>query len=56
MRFELTDEEWTAIKPMLLNKPRGVPPLNDRRVRQAVGGRDRFGSRWANTRLMHYNK
>jgi hypothetical protein len=25
MRDELTDEEWTAIKPMLPNKPRGVP-------------------------------
>ena len=25
MRYELTDHEWTAIKPMLPNKPRGVP-------------------------------
>jgi transposase len=24
MRYELSDYEWTAIKPMLLNKPRGV--------------------------------
>ena len=24
MRYELTDDEWTAIKPMLPNKPRGV--------------------------------
>jgi transposase len=24
MRYELTDEEWTPIKPMLPNKPRGV--------------------------------
>ena len=31
MRYELTDEEWTAIKPMLPNKPRGVPRVNDRR-------------------------
>jgi transposase len=23
MRYELTDDEWTAIKPMLPNKPRG---------------------------------
>jgi transposase len=23
MRYELTDHEWTAIKPMLPNKPRG---------------------------------
>jgi transposase len=25
MRYELTDYEWAAIKPMLPNKPRGVP-------------------------------
>lgn len=25
MRYEPTDEEWAAIKPMLPNKPRGVP-------------------------------
>ena len=25
MRYELSDHEWAAIKPMLPNKPRGVP-------------------------------
>jgi transposase len=25
MRYALTDDEWIAIKPMLPNKPRGVP-------------------------------
>ena len=25
MRYELSDYEWTTIKPMLPNKPRGVP-------------------------------
>jgi transposase len=25
MRYELADYEWLAIKPMLPNKPRGVP-------------------------------
>lgn len=29
MRYELTDYEWTTIKPMLPNKPRGVPRVND---------------------------
>jgi transposase len=29
MRYELTDYEWAAISPMLPNKPRGVPRLND---------------------------
>jgi transposase len=24
MRYQLTDHEWVAIKPMLPNKPRGV--------------------------------
>jgi hypothetical protein len=32
MRYELNDFEWTAIKPMLTNKPRGVRRVNDRRV------------------------
>jgi len=32
MRYELSDEEWIAIKPILPNKPRGVPRVNDRRV------------------------
>ena len=31
MRYELTDYEWTAIKPMLPNKPRG-----DRRVLNGI--------------------
>jgi hypothetical protein len=32
MRYELSDYEWTAIKPMLPNEPRGAPQVNDRRV------------------------
>jgi transposase len=32
MRYELADCEWNAIKPMLPNKSRGVPRVNDRRV------------------------
>lgn len=32
MRYELADHEWTAVKPMLPNKQRGVPRVNDRRV------------------------
>ena len=31
MRYELSEAKWTAIKPMLPNKPRGVPRVNDRR-------------------------
>jgi len=36
MRYELSDEEWTTIKPMLPNKPRGVPRVNDRRVLNGI--------------------
>ena len=36
MRYELTDFEWAAIKPMLPNKPRGVPHMDDRRVLNGI--------------------
>jgi hypothetical protein len=36
MRYRLTDDEWSAIKPMLPNKPRGVPRVNDRRVLNGI--------------------
>jgi transposase len=40
MRYELTDSEWAAIEPMLRNKPRGVPRVNDlhRSQQQTVHG------------------
>ena len=43
MRYELSDYEWTAIKPMLPNKPRGVRRVNDRRVQMASSGCSREG-------------
>jgi transposase len=30
VRYELSDFEWAAIKPLLPNKPRGVRRVNDR--------------------------
>jgi transposase len=36
MRYELNDQEWAAIQPMLPNKPRGVPRVNDRRVLNGI--------------------
>ena len=36
MRYELSEYEWTAIKPMLPNKPRGVRRVNDRRVLNGI--------------------
>src|SRR6266481_3544775 len=32
MRYELSDFERSVIKPMLPNKPRGIPRVDDRRV------------------------
>lgn len=36
MRYELTDNEWSAIKPTLPNKPRGMPRVNDLRVLNGI--------------------
>jgi len=46
-RFELTDDEWLLIEPLLPNKPRGVPRVNDRRVINGILWRFRTGSPWA---------
>jgi transposase len=46
MRYELTDHEWSAIKPMLPNKVRGVPRVNDRRVLNAIFWVLRSGAPW----------
>jgi transposase len=36
VRYELTDHELTAIKPMLPNKPRAMPRVNDGRVLNGI--------------------
>jgi transposase len=46
MRYELTDDEWSAIRPMLPNKPRGVPRVNDRRVLNGIFWVLRSGAPW----------
>ena len=46
MRYELTDHEWATIKPMLPNKPRGVPRVNDRRVLNGIFWVLRSGAPW----------
>src|SRR4030088_1016770 len=46
MRYELSDYEWTAIKPMLPNKPRGVQRVNDRRVLNGIFRVLRSGPPW----------
>ena len=46
MRYELADNEWSAIRPMLPNKPRGVPRVNDRRVLNGIFWVLRSGAPW----------
>jgi transposase len=46
MRYELADYEWVAIKPMLPNKLRGVPRVNDRRVLNGIFWVLRSGAPW----------
>ena len=46
MCYELSDYEWTAIKPMLPNKPRGVRRVNDRRVLNGIFWVLRSGAPW----------
>ncbi len=45
-RHELTDEEWAVIQPLLPNKPRGVPRVDDRRVLNGILWRFRTGAPW----------
>ena len=46
-RYELTDGEWLIIEPLLPNKPRGVPQVDDRRVLNGILWRFRTGSPWS---------
>ena len=46
MRYELSDHEWDVIKPMLPNKPRGIPRVDDRRVLNGIFWVLRSGAPW----------
>jgi len=46
MRYELSDYEWGVIKPMLPNKPRGIPHVDDRRVLNGIFLVLRSGAPW----------
>lgn len=46
-RYELSDAEWKIIAPLLPNKPRGVPRVDDRRVLNGIFWRLRSGAPWA---------
>jgi transposase len=45
-RFDLTDQEWALIKPLLPNKPRGVARVDDRRVLNGIFFVLRTGCPW----------
>jgi transposase len=45
-RHELSDEEWAIIAPLLPNKPRGVPRVDDRRVINGILWQFRTGAPW----------
>ena len=46
MRYELSDYQWSVIKPMLPNKPRGVPRVDDRRGLNGIFWVSRSGAPW----------
>ena len=45
-RYDLMDFEWSVIEPLLPNKPRGVPRVNDRRVLNGIFWVLRSGAPW----------
>jgi transposase len=45
-RYDLTDFEWCMIEPLLPNKPRGVPRVDDRRVLNGIFWVLRSGAPW----------
>ncbi len=45
-RYDLTDFEWNVIQPLLPNKPRGVPRVDDRRVLSGIFWVLRTGAPW----------
>ena len=46
MRYELTDSEWTIIRPVLPDKSRGVPHVDDRCVLNGIFWVLRSGAPW----------
>jgi transposase len=44
--FWLSDRQWRRLEPLLPNKPRGVPRVDDRRVVSGIVHVLRSGGRW----------
>ena len=47
MRYELSEHEWGVVGPMLPNKLRGIPRVDDRRVLNGIVWVLRSGAPWA---------
>ena len=45
-RFDLSDKEWAIVEPLLPNKPRGVPRVDDRTVLNGIFWVLRTGAPW----------
>jgi transposase len=45
--FWFSDEQWARIEPLLPNKSRGVPRVDDRRVLSGIVHALRCGGRWS---------
>jgi len=45
-QYDLTDFEWRVIEPLLPNKPRGVPRVDDRRLLNGIFWVLRSGAPW----------
>jgi transposase len=46
MRYDLSDCEWNVIRPMLPNKARGIPRVDDRRILNGIFWVLRSGAPW----------
>ena len=46
MRYQLSDCEWNVIRPMLPNKARGIPRVDDRRILNGIFWVLRSGAPW----------
>ncbi len=46
MHYELTDFEWSIIRPVLPAKSRGIPRVDDRRVLNGIFWVLRSGAPW----------
>jgi len=50
MRYQLSYCEWNVIRPMLPNKARGIPRVEDRRVLNGIFWVLRLGAPWRDLR------